>query len=298
MDTCGCVPRGSYGKWERHEAGGPPGWGGFDAVDDPPGDQWTYHAVAAVVLAHSHIRSLPEVDPDRTGITGISWGGYLTCIAAGVDPRFRLAVPVYGCGFLGEDSAWLGEFAKMGAGKARRWLDLWDPSSWLPGARMPLLWVTGTNDFAYPMDSLRKSYRLPQGPRSLAVRIRMPHAHGGPGENPEEIRAFADAVLRGGAPLVRILGQGREGSWAAADFEAEAPVERAELCYTLDGGAWKDREWRAAPAVLEPAAGRVKGTLPPGTRVYFFNLIDSRGLVTSTEHDEVEPPVAAPGRRS
>ena len=26
MDLCGCVPVGTYGNWQRHEMGGPPGW--------------------------------------------------------------------------------------------------------------------------------------------------------------------------------------------------------------------------------------------------------------------------------
>jgi dienelactone hydrolase len=287
MDTCGCTPGGDHGKRPRHDLGGPPGWGGFDAAGGPIEDAWTYHAVADVVLAHSLIRSFPEVDRDRTGVTGISWGGYLTCIAAGVDPRFKLAVPVYGCGFLGEDSCWLGEFEKLGPERARKWIDLWDPSVWLPRAAMPMLWVTGTNDFAYPMDSLRKSYRLPAGPRLLAVRIRMPHAHGGPGEKPEEIRAFVDSLFRGGPPLPRVLGQGREDSLATADFDAAIPVERAELCFTRAAGPWKDREWISAPAEIDRKAGRVKAVLPDGTRVWFFNLIDARGLVSSTEHEEL-----------
>jgi len=29
-------------------------------------------------------------------VTGISWGGYLTCIVAGIDDRLKAAVPVYG----------------------------------------------------------------------------------------------------------------------------------------------------------------------------------------------------------
>src|SRR5689334_9511943 len=33
MDCCGCVPLGSYGNWQRHEQGGPPGWGGFDQTN-------------------------------------------------------------------------------------------------------------------------------------------------------------------------------------------------------------------------------------------------------------------------
>ena len=79
MDLCGCVPVGTYGSWQRHEFGGPPGWdASFVQLDDPIQDQWTYHAVSAAALGHSLIRSYPEVDADRIGVTGISWGGYLT----------------------------------------------------------------------------------------------------------------------------------------------------------------------------------------------------------------------------
>lgn len=287
MDTCGCVSSGGYRNHPCHDRGGPPGWGGFDQIGQPVRDQWTYHAVADVILAHSLIRSLPGVDPDRTGLTGISWGGYLTCIVAGVDHRFKFAVPVYGCGFLGDNSTWLGRFRKMGPEKAKRWLGLWDPSRYLPEARLPMLWVTGTNDFAYPMDSLQKSYRLPKGPRWLSIRPRMPHGHGGPGENPEEIRAMADSFLRAGKPLARVLATGREGRRAWARFQSAVPVVKAVLHYTLDAGPWKERKWQEAPAVLDAAAGEVSADLPEGSTVYFFNLTDDRGLVVSSEHEEV-----------
>jgi cephalosporin-C deacetylase-like acetyl esterase len=49
---------------------------------------WTYHAVASSILAHSLLLSFPEIDPLRTGVTGISWGGYLTCLVASLDNRF------------------------------------------------------------------------------------------------------------------------------------------------------------------------------------------------------------------
>jgi dienelactone hydrolase len=293
MDTCGCVSSGGYRNHPRHDRGGPPGWGGFDQVDQPVRDQWTYHAVADVILAHSLIRSLPRVDPDRTGLTGISWGGYLACIVAGVDHRFRFAAPVYGCGFLGENSAWLGQFEKMGREKADRWLALWDPSRYLPTARMPMLWVTGTNDFAYPMDSLQKSYRQPKGPRWLSIRPRMPHGHGGPGENPEEIRAMADWILRDGKPLPRITDRGRDGRRAWAAFESPVPVAKAVLHYTRDAGPWKERKWQEAPAALDAAAGEVSAELPEGTAVYCLNLTDARGLVVSSEHEAMRAPDAA-----
>src|SRR5438093_10903592 len=56
MDYCGCVPTGTYGNWQRHEYGGPPGWGGFNQVSWPVKEQWTYHAVSAVILGTSVLR--------------------------------------------------------------------------------------------------------------------------------------------------------------------------------------------------------------------------------------------------
>ncbi len=77
MDLCGCVPVGSYGKWQRHARGGPPGWdASFEQIHEPLADQWQTHAVTAVARANSLLRSMPEVDADRVGLTGISWGAY------------------------------------------------------------------------------------------------------------------------------------------------------------------------------------------------------------------------------
>lgn len=286
MDTCGCVPAGEYANWDRHGFGGPPGWGGFNQIDRPVQDQWPYHAVADVILAHSLLRSMPGVDPERIGVTGISWGGYLTCIASSVDRRFRFAVPVYGCGFLGDNSAWLDMFARMGKQRAAKWLKLWDPSRYLGLSEAPMLWVTGTNDFAYPMDSLQKSYRLPKGPRTLCIRVRMPHGHGGIGETAPEILAFADSCCRNGVPLMRITGQGRRGDTAWAETDGTGRIARAELAYTCDGGIWREREWKTIPA--EVTDGRkAAARLPDGARVYYFNLIDQDGLIVSSEHVEV-----------
>jgi len=288
MDTCGCVPRGTYGNWERHKNGGPEGWGGFDKVNVPINDQWTYHAVADVLLAHSLIRSFPEVDVERTGVTGISWGGYLTCITAGVDSRFKLAVPVYGCGFLGDNSAWLDTFTGMGEGNRAAWLGMWDPSVYLPNAAMPMLWVTGTNDFAYPMDSLQKSYHLIQGPLSLCIRIRMPHGHSGAGENPEEIHTFANSILRKEKPLSTITAQGREEETAWATFTSETDIASAELVYTKNDGKWQDRLWESIPATIDKETKKVVGTIPEGTKVLYLNLTDERELVVSSEHEVIQ----------
>jgi dienelactone hydrolase len=285
MDTCGQVPVGSYGRWFRDNHGGPPGWGGFDQLDHPLTDQWTYHAVADVILAHSLIRSLPEVDPTRTGVTGISWGGYLTCIVAGVDHRFKLAVPVYGCGYY-RDTVFENNLNQLSPETAARWMESWDPSVYLPHAALPILWVNGSNDFAYTLLAMQQSYRLPTGPRTLCVRLRMPHGHGGAGENPEEIRVFAESILKGGTPLPQFTGSSRDGRNIRVTYASPVPVVKAELNFTRDLGRWQDRQWEAVPA--ECAAGEITAQLPEGTQVYYFNLFDERGCVVSTEHQTLE----------
>lgn len=295
MDLCGHAPRPGGSARERHTDGGPDGWdAAFDQMEEPLEDQWPHQAVSAIVLAHSLLRDLPAVDPDRVGVTGISWGGYLTCIAAGVDPRFRLAVPVYGCGFLADDSGWLPRFAALGPEREARWTAWWDPAAWLPRAGMPMLWVNGTNDFWYPPGSWQRSYRLPKGPRTLCLRVRMPHGHGPPGESPAEILAFADAILRPcrrpdeARGLTRITGQGRVADRTWVTWDGGPPVRRVELCFTRATGRWQDRLWETAGAAMEPAdgghEGRANAAIPPAAAAWYLNLIDDQGRVVSTEH--------------
>lgn len=193
MDTCGSVPtRVSPGseQWKRHDWSGPAGWGGFGQVDESERDQWTYHAVSDVVRSHSFLRSLPEVDSARIGITGISWGGYLTCIAAGVDHRFAWAAPVYGCGFYVDGSAWAKKLSDMGA-RGEKWLRTWDAGVYLPAARCPFLFVSGKTDPFFNVQMLKKSSAVVKGPVFYDIRETMTHDQD-TGAAPESIRSFAD----------------------------------------------------------------------------------------------------------
>ena len=291
VDTVGTQPAPADAKqpWnparQRHEFSGPAGWGDFNNIDAPVTDQWSYHAVAVSILSHSFLRAQPGVDPKRIGVTGISWGGYLTSIVASLDHRFRFGIPVYGCGFLGEDSAWLKDFERLGPERAAKWLKLWDPSSYLPLGRRPMFWIDGTNDFAYVMPSWQKSYRLPRGERLLSLQVRMKHSHPD-GARPEEIFAYAKEKLLGGPPLLKIEKQGVSQQEAWAVYSRRAQPAKAELCFTPDTGRWQDRKWETIPAGIDAKSRRVTAKIPETSRVYYLNLVDAQGLIISTEHSE------------
>jgi dienelactone hydrolase len=280
MDLAGC------GAERKRLPDGGPGQGHENKfmpfTEETLRDVWTYQAVAAVVRGHSLLASLPEVDPHRIGITGISWGGYLTCIVAGIDDRLKVAVPVYGCGFLHENSAWLPIFEKMPPALRDRWVRNFDPSRYLPGVTCPSLFVNGTNDFAYPLDSYRKSYRAVPGSRQLCITVRMPHGHQA-GWRPVEIGLFVDSVLKEGKPLPRLGELSINGGTATVQFQSEVPVSAAQVHYTTDGGVWKERDWTSVEASIE--GNLVRGSVPEaGPLVAFATVRDRRGAVTSTEH--------------
>jgi dienelactone hydrolase len=253
--------------------------------DGKVADFWTYHAVAAVLRGVSLLAALPEVDADRIGLTGISWGGYLTCIAAGLDDRLKVAVPVYGCGFIHANSVWVPLFGRLKEDRRKLWVENFEPSRYLAGAKMPMLFVNGTNDFAYPLDSYQKSYRLVKD-RTLCVTVRMPHGHS-QGWAPVEIGLFVDSILRGGKPLAKIASAKRDGKTVTVRFTSQTPIRSAALCYTTDVGTWQKRLWKSV--ALKPADDAVKAELPKGRPlVYFVTLTDERKATVSTEHEEVD----------
>ncbi|MEM6916735.1 MAG: dienelactone hydrolase family protein, partial [Verrucomicrobiota bacterium] len=109
----------------------------FNSIGGVRDDDWPFHAVANVMKAHTLLRSFPEVDPDKTAVTGISWGGYTTCLAASIDDRFKAAVPVYGCGFLHEGESVQKKSIDSLGDRLEDWVAAYDPSSHLGKCTVP-----------------------------------------------------------------------------------------------------------------------------------------------------------------
>lgn len=262
----------------------------FRRLKDGVRNTWPYQSVAAVIRAVSLLRSVPEVDRDRIGITGISWGGYLTSLVMSLDDRLKVAIPVYGCGFLHENSVWLPIFGELPEAERAQWVENFDPSRYLPRCRLPVLWVNGTNDFAYPLDSYQKSYRSVRGPRTLCITVRMPHGHP-QGWAPPEIALFADSILRpetGEPGLARVTAPAFGGNRVRVTFHSATPIREARLHWTTDlDKPWQERDWKTSPGRVRQE-DLAEADLPAARpALLFFTLVDTRGAVTSSEHISV-----------
>ncbi|MEZ5329131.1 MAG: prolyl oligopeptidase family serine peptidase [Verrucomicrobiales bacterium] len=285
MDTAGQGPDG-----KRHPLAGPSQadeekFRTFDL--DGVKDMWTYHAVAAALSGHSLLAAQAEVDAERIGITGISWGGYLTCLVSGIDERLKVSVPVYGCGFLHKNSVWLeSRFARMSQEQRELWVSCFDPSRYLAGVTCPILFVNGTNDFAYPLDSYQRSYQMVQRPVDLCIPVRLPHGHQ-QGWAPNEIGWYVDSVLLNGNPPVRVEWPMVVGADAVVQVSGVTGGIRGELTFTTDSGPWQAREWKAIEAT--GTDDQFQAPLPAGRPlIFYFNIVDSRGAIASSPHVVLE----------
>jgi dienelactone hydrolase len=252
----------------------------FDSIGGDVSDDWPFHAAASVIRAHSLLRSFPEVQADRTAVTGISWGGYTTCLVASLDDRFRAAVPVYGCGFLFEgESVQKPSIDKLGE-RSEAWIKAYDPSSLLSRCRVPILFVNGTNDVHYPLDSYQKSFDAVPGVKQMRIEVKMPHGHP-PGWAPQEIGLFIDSYCREGRPLPEPGQPKLSGDKVRLPYRSVVPLKAAALHYTTDKGPRSSRDWQSLPAEIGDDA--VMTPLPPAdANTWFIALTDERGaMVTS-----------------
>ena len=255
----------------------------FTIDDGDYKNMWTWQVIDALLRGHALLATQKEVNADRIGATGISWGGYLTCILAGVDTKLKVAVPVYGCGFLDENSTWVARFhiGGMAPEHRERWVSLFDPARHLVRITCPILFVNGTNDFAFPPDSWNKSTLLPKGPVYRSFTINLPHGHI---FTFKEVDAFIDSMLlKDAKPLAAVapLQIGGDGKTVSTTFHSEVPVVKAELIWTTDDGDWQKRNWSSTPAVIN--GDKVSVLLPAEkTTAYSLLLTDERGLKIST----------------
>ena len=265
-------------SWEPHERGGPVRPGTYADSAKPLEDQWMYHAVADTILANTLLRSLPEVDPAKVGIMGVSWGGVITSTVIGLDPRFAFAIPTYGCGGLHKATS---HYRKHLANNSLYPI-LWDPNLRLEKATMPVLWLSWTGDFHFPMDSLAASSAKVLGVSVFSLVPNMKHGHGPAWSRPESY-AFAKSVVQNGKPWCVPESTKIDGGTLTAVFHSTKALNAAMLTSTTGTGDTSKRQWIETAAVLKQENGKwiASAPVPAGTTACFMNVSSGKLVATS-----------------
>lgn len=264
-------------KSKRLPNGGPPqnDEHKFYHIDASFSEHWQFHAVSNIIRAHSLLLSFSDTKSDETAVTGISWGGYLTSIVAGIDHRFSAAVPVYGCGFLHEKSVWLNRFDSLGTVASKKWVRLWDPSKYVSYIQSAVLFINGTNDFAYDVESWEKTVGItPNAFRLMIPQMKHNHEFGA---KPKEIAHFIQTQTT--VPELRL--PERKGMRFVGRIKSSQEVLSATLVYTQEDGPNRERRWETRPAKIKKNKIQAKG--PADTKAaYFLIQYNDQGLRLSS----------------
>ena len=278
------------GPGKKHIDGGfnePNGETPYFTITPDLSGQWMFQAVADVILANNLLRSFPEVDTTRTAITGISWGGIITCLMAGIDQRYQVAVPVYGCGYLLQNSSMRQGLLNLNAPDRLTWVKQYDPMNYISQTHLPMLFLNGANDPHFYLDSYAKTYRQVKD-HNLCIKPGLKHSHHHGWAN-DEIFAFINCYLNKGTPMAHIADPISRASGVTAAVKYSIPISRAQLNYTTDTtNILMNRKWQSAPADFDGQHISV-AQVPAGTTIWYLSVTDQQGLMVSGSLQFINP---------
>lgn len=240
---------------------------------------WYFHAVAAVLRATAWIATQPEVDPNRLGVFGVSWGGWNVCNAASVNNRYKAVGVLFGCGFLERNSQWAAS-----AKGDQNYLSTFDPKNYLPNITAPMFWYSGNSDNYFSLDIFSSSERLSGNSSQFCIVDGNVHASWSWPAPPEIIAHFKRYLQTGPeTQAIAAVGWGPEGGWATVS--SSIPIQSAEIRYTTQSNPWSNYSaipWQKVPVSISSDKKRIDYKYPTGTTVFYFNVYDANGLRTST----------------
>ena len=285
MDTTGNGPTNEM-------TGKPTGFGGpgnVFAFDAPVKDQWPYQAVADVILAHSLLASIEDVDKNNIGITGVSWGGYLTCIASSVDSRFKFAIPVYGTGFLYDYSPTV----QRDEDTLNKWIPLWDPSIYLKNTKVPITWLVSNVDWCYWLLGVKRSYDVvPIKDKNICIFNKWTHGHyetAGRGEPLAIANYYVNKNYKNNKKqtMPKVLEAVYKDNYLT--FTVNVNTDSVVLYWTDDenpkghssGDPNQGTKWNSVPVPFNNNKGSVE--IPLEAKVFYINAVSKEGLESSSE---------------
>ena len=235
----------------------------IDSKIELPGGKRQDHIsnVANMAVAHSLLRSLKEVNPEKTAFVGLSWGSWYGTMLASLDHRFNGGVLIY-CG----DRKF---HRKIFNGR------------FVHAAKIPLYWVVSTHDQNVNLRTLNHSFKICPTIDTKSIVIELPHSHIGfefdscfrmaehyTTKNVPALPKLSKMKIKDGIATCKILCQGKG-------------IRNALLCYTDDDKQPKYhlRKWKTVPAEIK--GDTISAKIPAGAYMYYLSAYEGE----SKHHD-------------
>ena len=271
-----------------------------------------FDAVLSAMKSLYLLRAQSAVDTTHIGVVGISWGGYMTTMVAGLaGDQVRAAFAVFGCGFydltaqLNGPNSTLG---KMPAEERACWLRDLDAGRRAPGIKAAFFIAGAANDFFYWPRAVQATLDAIPGEKNHLYAPNANHKVPLPGgtvfgkskaftptpfqpyPTPEGNKAnwlamevpFFDCYLNGrGQPLPRVSVE-KTGDSCRARFRITAPcaLTKVEVYWAKTNPDVMKREWFTL-AVAKTGDNLYEAKLPAGAADWFALISDDRPVTVS-----------------
>ncbi|MBN2452223.1 MAG: acetylxylan esterase [Lentisphaeria bacterium] len=246
-----------------------------------------YHHVQAVRRVMDWTAEQPWADGEKLGAVGISYGGWLAFLLAGVDGRIRSVSTGVSAGGA-EDTR--GRSAQAldwePADQRPIWLAHAEPVAYAPRTNVPVFLKLATNDRFFWLQGAARHRDCLGEKAAWLLTPNCDHGHGGP-ELPDPVGLWHWAVHRGGpaSPELDRCSFAQDGRAATIRVRSERPLRSVHLAWSVGEAVSPARYWRWIEATR--AGDLWTASLPVGhealSGLAYFTAIDVDGRAVSSD---------------
>ncbi|MFH1361985.1 MAG: acetylxylan esterase [bacterium] len=252
-----------------------------------PVHNYLIFAVAATRNAITCLTQQEEVDPERIGMVGLSWGGVITLLTNGQDKRLKTAVNIFGAGYIPEGCTWQKRFDNKSEADLQKWYTYLDPKNFLESQHAPILFVTGTNDHCYYLPTFQKSYAKVNVPKKIYLVPNLRHQFRF--DTQKVVWQWLDNKLKAAEdfPEINLLQafKRNEKLIIPVTVQSSCKVEKVVLYYAQGSPSrFTKRVWTALPAYYEDGVYYfgLKPELIAPEMMFYITAFDEKNGASST----------------
>ncbi len=273
----------------------------FDLVPDLK--NWPmYHSVMAARRTIDYLGTQSWADTNRVGAVGISYGGWLALLLAGVDERVKCVTTGVSAGGAAHTAGRASQQLRWEPAEQRAlWLANFEPLAHAPRTKAAVFFQLAANDLYFWLNGAAMNLDALPGAKGWVVRPNSNHGAGGPEVPDTAAPAFMTHILAGGPAVPKVMDfavgpDGRRYTWKAA---GPRPLARAVLVWSPGKAVSPGRYWIEFAAVKDGDtwSAQVPADFAGCASEAFVNAGDEEGIIVSSTLlvREGLDPMTAPG---